>query len=180
MLKKDLGYSVPIVIVIALLLLVIPAYFFIETNNFNSSSSENIRGAQTVGDAYAKPGFSVSITAQAATWDLVEYMCKSLDECISSVTAGSRLGTVSGGTTDLHEVIISYSDEWKDYEYIKFYVRSGWYTEGGMFKVIDLGEVPGSDIYTLSDGTNNYEAVIAPISSLTKNFYSSASFSDIN
>lgn len=179
MLRKDLGFSIPIVIMIVLFLLIVPVYFFVHTNNFNSSSSANIKGAQTVGDAYAKPGFSVSVTAQASTWDLVEYMCKSLDECLTSVTAGSRLGTVSGGTTDLHEVVVSYSDEWKDYEYIKFYVRSGWYTNGSMFKVVELGNVPGSDIYTLSDGTNSYETVIAPISSLTKNFYSSATFSDL-
>lgn len=171
------GYAAPLVLIIVLLAIAVPVYFFAFSDSV--SDSDNVRGASSTGVATGA-GFSVLVTSDSETWDLVEYLCKDLDSCISSLYSGERWGSVSGGKTDLHEVAVSYSNKWKGNEYIKYFVRSGWDVQKGNtgFEVVDAGDVPGSDVYSLSDGTSNYDVIIIPVSSVTSDYYSSAHFSD--
>jgi hypothetical protein len=171
------GYAAPLILIILLLVLAIPVYFFASSDS--TPESENVRGASSSGNI-SDAGFSVLVTSESETWDLVEYLCEDLDSCIKGLDSGKRWGSVSGGKTDLHEVVVGYSNEWKGNEYIKYFVRSGWDVQKGStgFEVVDVGEVPGSDIYSLSDGSSNYDVVIIPISSISKDFYTSAHFSD--
>lgn len=172
------GYSAPVIIIIALLLLAVPVFYFTRTKNLSLFSSVDVQGASSVGNINAQPGFSVSIISDSETWDLVEYLCKDLKECTASLTSGRRLGTVSGGKTDLHEVVVTSASEWDSYDYVKYFVRSGWYSQNKMFRVANLGDVPGSQVRTISDGAVSYEVVISPTKDLRNNFYSSAVFSD--
>lgn len=177
-LTSQRGYSAPVIIIIALLLLALPVFYFVRDNNLSPFSSRNIQGASSVGNINSYPGFNVSIVSDSETWDLVEYLCKDLKECTLSLTSGRRLGTVSGGKTDLHEVVVGYTPKWDNYSYVKYFVRSGWYSQNKMFKVVDLGDAPGSEVRTISDGAVSYEVVIMPTKNLKNNFYSSAIFSD--
>lgn len=170
------GFAVPLMLIVVLLILAVPAYYIISSL---PTSSSDIRGASSEGNINDRPGFSVSITSTSSTWDLVEYLCGSLDECTTSLTSGRRWGTVSGGQTDLHDVVVEYSDEWSNYEYIKYFVRSGWYAQGKDFNVVSAGNVPNSDVFKVSDGNESYDVVVAPVSVLSNGFYSSAHFSDL-
>lgn len=173
------GYSVPLFIVIALLLLTIPAYYWLRINNLNfSSSGENVRGVKSIGTPYHKPGFSVSVSTDVETWDLVEYLCNTREECLESISSGRRLGTVSGGPTELHEVFVEYMPSWNDYSYIKYYVRSGWYATQKNFRIAKLGDVPGATKETITDGGVTYEVVLAPVPDLKDAFFVSAHFTD--
>ncbi len=178
--KLQRGSSVPLFIVITLILLAIPAYYWLSLNNFNfSTSSKNVRGVASIGNVYDKPGFSVTVTSTAETWDLVEYLCSSREECLETLDSGKRLGTISGGSTELHEVFVEYSPKWDEYAFIKFYVRPGWSATQREFKIANLGDIPGATREVVSDGTYIYEVVIAPVVEVKNTFYRSAYFTDL-
>ncbi len=172
------GYSVPIVIIAIVLFLLLPLSLFVYKNNFNlSSTPKSVKGASVEGDGFSRPGFSVTISSKNGNWDLVEYLCKSIDECNQSLYSGVRWGVTSGGATENHEVVIE-NGEWEKYSYIKYFVRPAWSSTQRNFKVVSLGSYPDSKIYILSDGSENVETVIAKLISGDTKFYISSSFSD--
>lgn len=175
--SKENGFSA-LILIIVLGLLAIPIYYWVSTNSLGIYKDTEVKGAQTTGRAYSRPGFSVSIVSNSPTWDLVEYLCTSEEECLKSIDSGRRLGTVSGGKTDFHEVVVDYNPEWDNYDYIKFFVRTGWGSNDTEFQVTEVGDIPGSTIKVISDGTMKYEVVIAPTELLKNTYFASSSFSD--
>lgn len=71
-------------------------------------------------------GLKVTVVSPDSSWDLVQYLCKTRDECQSSPTSGKWWATVSGAPTtqDGHEVFIEKSDGWVGYPFIKLYAKS--------------------------------------------------------
>jgi hypothetical protein len=118
------------------------------------------------------------VVSGVGTWDLVEYLCESLDECTDSAYSGKRWGTLSGGSSTGHEVVVEATKEWEDYEYIKYFVRPGWASDSVVFDVVDMGDLPESQVYTLSDGISSYNVVVSPISEVISKYSKSATFSD--
>lgn len=171
------GFSAILLLIILVAFMAVPTYYWYSSSQENYAA-ENVKGASTVGAVSDKPGFSVSVVSESPTWDLVEYLCTDEEECLSSLTAGRRLGTVSGGETDLHEVVVEYSTEWDDYEYVKYFVRSGWAGESASFKVSDLGDIPESALHEIKDGSVIYDVVLSPVTVVSGAFYTSATFSD--
>lgn len=171
------GFSALILITIVSVLLAVPAYLYASGNLVGLKSvATDVKGAST--KASTGSGFNVFITSQSPTWDLVEYLCTSKEECLTSLNSGRRFGTVSGGETDLHEVVLSYTPEWGNYKYVKYYVRSGLQTSGAIFRVLDEGDIPGTEVETITDGTARYTLVLIPISAVKESFYTSATISD--
>src|SRR3990167_475101 len=166
------GLSMPLVLIIVLLL-ALPVGYFIYAKN---TQSDNVKGTSV--EAARKPGFGVEIISVGGTWDLVEYLCTSMDECTKSALSGKRWGSVSGGTTQSHEVVVQANSEWKNYEYIKYLVRPGWSSVDRTFKVLDEGTIRGSVVKILKDGLSSYETVITPISEVISSYQNSATFSD--
>lgn len=181
MILNQKGFSAPILIIFVLLLLIIPVYYFMGNSKLqNKNQTPDIKGTSSDGTLFTTPGFSVSVVSNSETWDLIEFLCKDLQSCTTSLNSGNRLGTVSGGQTDLHEVVVSYTKDWSDYEYIKFYVRPGTFNQdiSTNFKVLSLGDIPNSQVSTISDGITEYEVIIAPVKPLSQAFYTSGVFSD--
>lgn len=176
------GFSAVLTLLVIFSVIAVPTYFvYYTTSAKNPQNLEtNVRGVSTSRTLSTKPGFSVGVVSNSATWNLVEYLCNDIDECLSSLNSGRRLGTVSGGETDLHEVVVEYSADWAEYDYIKYFVRSGWYTSSGAFKVTALGDIPGSEMHIIEDNGEEFEVVVSPIVNVTNSFYSSATFSDVN
>lgn len=173
------GYSVPIVIIAIVLFLLLPLAFWTLRNNFSFSPTfQNVKGASVKGDSFSRPGFSVAISSKNGNWDFVEYLCSSLDECNQSLYSGVRWGVTSGGATENHEIVVENSNEWGKYSYIKYFVRPAWSSMPRDFKVVSLGSYPDSKVYTLSDGKENVEVVIAKLTSGDTKFYTASSFSD--
>ncbi len=174
------GYAVPLILILVLAILIVPVIFWISTNSVNlSSSTPEVRGAVSVSGNKSSKGFSVTVTANNAdTWDLIEYLCQSVDECVVSIDSGRQWGIVSGGKSDLHEVVVNVPNDWQDYDYIKYFVRSGWFGDNRGFKVVSAGNVPGSEVYTIEDAGVAYEVVVTPLDPLYNGFYQSAHFSD--
>lgn len=83
-------------------------------------------------------GLKVTVISPDASWDLMQYVCKSRDECESSPTGGKWWATVSGAPTteDGHEVFIEKSNGWIDYGYFKVYAKS---SAGDLYHPVGLG-----------------------------------------
>lgn len=176
--QNENGFSALLLILVVFTVLAIPGYYFYYNSQSGYTEEDSIKGASTVRQLTTNAGFSVAIVS-TSTWDLVEYLCDDYDECISSLNYGRRLGTVSGGQTDLHEVVVEHSAEWKNYDYIKYFVRSGWYSPDSYFEITDLGDLPGSEIHEIYEDGEAYNVVLSPVSVVEGAFYPSATFSNI-
>jgi len=71
-------------------------------------------------------GIKVTIVSPNSSWDMMEYLCKTLEECEKSSTSGKWWTTVSGAPTaaDGYEVSVERSADWGAYNYIRFSVKS--------------------------------------------------------
>jgi|GEM_PF-7022064 hypothetical protein len=79
---------------------------------------ENIYDAKAV-------GLKVTVISPKASWDLVEYLCDTREQCQTSLTGGKWWATVSGAPTtqDGHEVFIEKAADWTEYSFLKLVVR---------------------------------------------------------
>lgn len=114
------GFSVPIILIVILLFVLTPLgyyYFVIKSDNTNIKGTSDYRGST---------GVLVFVNSQNSTWDMFEYLCKSMSECTTSLDSGTFFAKVSGNVTEDHEVFVEYSDKWSEYSYLKIYVQSGW------------------------------------------------------
>src|SRR3989344_5972756 len=147
------GFSVPIILVVILLFVLAPVGYYYLVNSQNPDSVKGMSTSSSDGN-----GFVFYITSNGGTWDLSEYLCKDMTEWVRGLTSGELFGQISGGTTTDHEVYISYSDNWKNYEYMKVYITPGWGTSNREYFVSQtVGE-----IQTLqSDG--NEKVLIIPL-----------------
>jgi len=159
------GFST-LLIIILILFLSLPVLFWIY--------SSNKQNGDTKGIASAKNGFAINITSEMGNWDLKKYLCETKTACLSAVTSGTKLDTVSGGKTDKSSVYVSYSSNYSDYEYIKLTVTPGWSSTFREFEVIDKGDIPNTEIFEL-DGT---VVVLIPLQYVSEVFNYSAHFSD--
>ncbi|KKS16347.1 MAG: hypothetical protein UU77_C0054G0006 [candidate division WWE3 bacterium GW2011_GWC1_41_7] len=160
-------------ILIIVVLVAFPVGYYFYTQNINS---DNVKGMSA--DVTRKPGFGVEIVSLGGTWDLVEFLCTTLEECTKSAVSGKRSGSVSGGTTQSHEVVVQAKPEWKEYQYIKYLVRPGWSSVDRTFKVLSEGSINGTVVKVLKDGLSSYETVITPVSEVLSVYKQSAIFSD--
>lgn len=173
------GYSVPILLIVMSLLVALPVLFWVASNNFNfaQSADGSVKGTST-SQLSSKPGLGITVTSEGGTWDLVEYACKTLDECNVSLSSGKRLGTVSGGIVENYQVTLLSSTDWDEYSFLKYYVRSAWGTGARGYKVLNAGNLQDSKIYNMTSDDVNYEVVVSPLETAKKVFVKSAAFSD--
>jgi hypothetical protein len=166
------GFSVPLVIIVALFVGGFALY------SYSATSPEHVKGVATVSEHQTTPGFSVSIISKAPAWDLMEYLCVTQKECMTSLSSGKRLSTVSGGATELKEVQVNYSDGWGKYSHIKLFVRPSWLISNGSFRVVTPGDIPGTEIEKMPVGKGFQDVLLIPLKEISSTFYKSAAFSD--
>lgn len=166
------GFSVPLILIVVVTLTLLVFWVLSAP-----SSDRDIKGFSTDQNGN-RAGLSVFVSSDSSSWDLVEYLCETLSECIKSFTSGRRWATVSGGKVTMHEVVIEKSDIWDEYSYMKLYVKPRWGSFGRNFDIESLGNVPESDVYKISDGNESYNVVILPLEKVSSAYYRSAVFSD--
>jgi hypothetical protein len=173
------GFSIPLLLIVVVFLFTPIAYFSISGGLIDIRSwftDDSVKGVTTrVPDR--GPGLSVTITS-SNSWDLVQYLCTSLEECSGSAMSGKRWATLSGGHAESQEVVINTSFGWEEYQYLKFYVKSGWSSELRGFNVLDQGYIEGTTLKTFENGSGNLDVVIVPLSEIRNKFVRSAVFSD--
>lgn len=159
------GFTVPLILVLVLVLVLVPLIFWISTNNFNSSSSNDVMGT-TDSKLPNKPGFSVTVNSGVGVWDLLQTGCVSLEECTQSVSSGRRLATASGGSGVNNTVNVYIDPNWSSYEYLKLYVRAGWGANTQGFDIESSGELDNVEVVTMSESSTSYSVAILPIKSV--------------
>lgn len=113
------GYSLGIVIIIGALLLggALAAYSSFKTQVLGATS-------QKPADSFysRQSGVLVKVTSPKNSWNLEQFLCKTLQECLQSEKSGQWWASVSGAATDQngHEVVIESSSSWQDYKFMKF------------------------------------------------------------
>jgi len=118
------GFAHPYVLIVALVLIGAGVAVFTGSQNLSGlvlgakNRKENIYQDNT-------NGFKVTVISKNTSWDLLQYLCKTREECETSVTSGKWWATISGAATtkDGHEVFIERSDNWADYRFLKIAVR---------------------------------------------------------
>jgi len=121
-----------------------------------------------------KTGVYVQVTSELGSWGMFEYLCVSKEECIDSLTSGRKWEEISGGATSGSSTRIVYSDLWKDYKYLKLFVKPGWASTTHPFAF--RGELGLED--SLSTSLDNIDTVIIPIAVIEKGDYSFLVFTD--
>ena len=139
---------------------------------------ETVRGVSI--SPAEQPGFSVAV-ASTGTWDLYEYLCTEDDACLESAASGKRYTTVSGAPTAGHEVVLTYSKDWENFDYIKLFVKSGWGVTAVDYNVNVLDSVASEAVTVLKDSSDDLEMLIIPVSAIDDNYVGEvALFSDSN
>lgn len=165
------GYARPLLLIVLPLIIALSLTYKVVSSRINSTKSENVMGTSTVNE---KPGFSVRVVSPDGTWELIQYVCTTLEECTSDLTSGKRVGSVGGGATALQELFVPAAPEWKDYKYIKYFVKPGWSSAQRTFKISELGTFTGSVKKTFTE----IDVVIAPVENVLATSQKSATFSD--
>lgn len=166
-------------LVLALSLLLVPILFWGVSNQFNFSFSspniKNVKGFQT-NDSIDKNGFLITVDSGGVPWELIEYLCVSEEECLESLNSGTRYGIVGGGAEEVSEIVVEYSPKWKNYPFMKFYIKPGSLSSYNVFKVLDLGAIQNSQVKVFEENGKSFEAVIMPLETVSESFNISAKF----
>jgi hypothetical protein len=141
--------------------LAIPILYFFYTQPPANLEGESVKGVRS-GEISENGGVSLVVSSSFGTWDLYEYLCVSMDECLSGLMSGKEWSTVSGGTTDGHEVNITFPPTWEEYEYLKVFVLPGWGSSSRSFNVSG-SESLIVEPYTYEGGT--YSVGLIPLRS---------------
>jgi hypothetical protein len=161
----------PILIIIALFLMIPLGYWYLRYRD----SMKNVKGAKT---SEITNGLYVTVDSNSGTWDLNSYLCKTRSGCLESLTTGEKLETKSAGRAIRYEVDLVYQDSWKDYSFLKIFVKSGWGAQTKVFKVINPGTVPDTSLEKIDSAGVTQEVVLVPVSELKSGFFKGAEFSD--
>lgn len=104
-------------------------------------------------------GLKVVVISPNSSWDLVQYLCRTREECEKSQTSGRWWVTVSGAPTteDGHEIFIEKSPGWEGYGFLKVVVRQNEGSlqylatkGGGFYEVIDIQNIQKNNSYAPS------------------------------
>ena len=163
---------IPLVFIVSLFL-IIPAAFWVLTSN---PSNENVQGVSVKSNV---KGILVRVDSNYGNWDMVKYLCTDKDTCETSLISGKGLDTTSGGQIANRDIAVEYTSDWKDYQYLKIYVRSGWGSQVREFNVSKIGSVPGMTIEKMIYGGSEYNVVFIPLDSVGQDLLPTVRFSDL-
>lgn len=164
------GFTLPVVLIFVLAFLAAPLVFWLSSSK--NSTQPDVQGAQATS---SKEGTYIQVTSEKGSWDLLEYLCKTKEECTSSLTSGKKWEAISGGVTEGSSIKINYSDLWRDYKYLKVFVKSGWGASAHTFML--KNEFGVAEAETTIFG--NDQALILPITVVESGSYTFLLFTDL-
>jgi hypothetical protein len=92
--------------------------------------------------------------------------------------SGERFGAIGGGTVEDREIVVTPSEVWRSYGFIKIYVRPGWGSADRTFKVVSPGAVPGTEMTSVEYEGVDYNVILIPVGEVIDQYYQSGVFSD--
>ncbi len=166
------GFAQPLLVIAFIAFVGLSGALWLLNSDF--LSNDNVKGTSTDVQASEKPGLVVDVTCSGGTWELIQYLCKTEEECNSSLTSGKRIGSIGGGEADSQKITIPTAPNWNEYKYIKVFVKHGWNSRVTGFEVSNLNNSGG--IFAQKFGEDS--AVIVPMELVLNNSQDVASFSD--
>ncbi len=163
------GFTLPVVLIFVLAFLAAPLVFWLKGSK--GGEQPNVQGSESFS---SKEGTYIQVTSEKGPWDLFEYLCKTKEECVESLTSGKKWEAISGGTTVGSSIKINYSELWKDFKYLKVFVKPGWGVSTHSFAL--KNEFGAVDAETKV--FDNDQALILPISVLESGNYTFLLFTD--
>ncbi|NMB91801.1 hypothetical protein GYA37_03050 [candidate division WWE3 bacterium] len=149
----------PLALIVCTFLMLPVAFWF-----FNSKTNEGIvRGVETKSNLN---GVVVKISSRYGTWEMSKYLCKSKEECLFSVSSGKSLDKVGGGVVENQDIEISYDQAWKDYSFLKVFVKPAWGSQAGQFNASIIKNSSQMSIESVSVDNYEYNIVIIPLEDL--------------
>ena len=163
------GFTLPVVLIFVLVFLAAPLVFWFKgTKNVEQS---DVRGSESFS---SKEGTYIQVTSEKGPWDLFEYLCKTKEECADSLTSGKKWEAISGGTTTGSSIKINYSELWKDFKYLKVFVKPGWGASTHSFVIKNEFDAAAAETKIFDKD----QALILPISVLESGSYTFLLFTD--
>lgn len=182
MLSAQKGYTLPALLLIVALIISLPLYTVVQ-NKWAESGIREVQGVSSNrAGSDSKYGFTTKIRTTNDTWTLTENLCKTLEECVESMESGTKFAILNGAHVEEHEIVINYSPSWKDFEYLKIYVKEGLNTNGRNknYMVSDEGEIPNQYLETFTQNERTVTTVIIPLETLRKGFHVGPTFTSQN
>ena len=134
-----------------------------------SRDNQILGSSQSIRENTDKTGLVVTVKSTGPTWDFYEFLCKTYEECATSLEAGYQMPVISGGQTEGHEILIEPSSDWKQYSYIKYYVKNAWGLNSSQFLPVEPVNLPGTKILTSPDGQSFAVSSLEQLKSLANN-----------
>jgi hypothetical protein len=150
----------------------LPVGFWFLTSQY---SKDNVRGITTKSSS---KGIIIQVDSNFGTWELNKYLCKTMDECLLSLTSGKALETIGGGDVVNKDLIIEYSPDWNDYTLLKVYVKSGWGSQSRDFSASLISSNFDFSIKKINSNNTTYDVVILPVESVSSGLLKVARFTD--
>ena len=164
------GFSVPIIVIVILLFVLAPVGFYYLVHSQNQDS---VKGVST--SAFGGNGFVFYVNSTGGTWDLAEYLCKDMTECVESATSGELYGQISGGETQDHEIYVKASDDWSGYKFMKIVMTSGWGTTPRNYNI----DATVGEVRVMEASDNPVQVLLVPLTGAEQSsVIEIASFSD--
>lgn len=161
----------PLALILCVFLILPVAFWF-----FNSKIDEGtVQGAKVKSDS---KGVIIKVSSNYGTWEMSKYLCKTKDECLLSLTSGKSLDTVGGGVVENQDVAILYDQSFKDYAFLKVFIKPAWGSQARNFNAFSIQNFSQIFIQNIFDNNSEYSVVIIPMSSLENSLEDIARFTD--
>jgi hypothetical protein len=160
----------PLALILCVFLILPVAFWFFNTK----VDKGTVQGAKVKSDSR---GVIIKVSSNYGTWEMSKYLCKTKDECLLSLTSGKSLDKVGGGVVENQDVAILYDQSFKDYSFLKVFIKPAWGSQARNFTASSIQGSPIS-IDNVSSNNSEYNVVIIPMSSLENSLEDIARFTD--
>lgn len=144
----------------------------------HKDQNANVMGISSSDNSVEKKGVSVQVKSTSGTWDMYQYLCKTKDECLSDLFSGYSSGSVSGGASDNVNIYIEALNNWKDYEYLKIFVRPGWGSDSSSFNVTNSSSELQAIRNTINYKGASHNIVLIPLENMLSGMTGTINFSN--
>ena len=134
-------------------------------------TTSGVKGVSSIGARNLKPGFGIEVVSNKGTWDMSVYLCKDKESCEVSLDSGLRWSTIGGGITPKKTVIIESQESWKDYKYVKVFVKPGWGSVNREFKASSENVPLEARIESIKSAGQQFQTVIFSSFQIMSDFY---------
>jgi len=161
----------PIAFIVSTFLVLPIAFWFLNSKNTDGV----VGGAKTKSDS---KGIIVKVSSNYGTWEMSKYLCKTKEECLSSLISGKSLDITGGGIVEDQDVSILYTSDWDDYSYLKIFIKPAWGSQARQFIASYPQGFSSVLVDTISSEGSEINVILVPLDRLNDTSVEVAKFTD--